>query len=508
MKVKLNQFYGIEINDFAVSVAKTALWIAESQMLEETKEIVFAAELDFLPLKSYTNIVEGNALLLDWEDLVPKEKLNFIVGNPPFIGKKEQTTMQKRDLTNAFDNNKVGNIDYVSAWHYKAIKMIKDSSILVSFVSTNSIVQGEQVPVLWAKLIEQGIEIIFAHSSFIWSAETKSKDIAKVHCVIIGFKHISNKQEIKKHLISAELKQEVDFINCYLVNAQHSLITNRTKPLSNVPKMNYGSMPIDKGNLILDKEDVEELLSENKNYKDLIRKYVGGQELLNNKQRWCLWLKNVSPMVYSKSKFIMNRLALTKKYREQSDRPQTLKMADYPYLFGEIRQPDNSMLVVPKVSSERRRYIPIAILTPDIIVNGSALVVPNADLYTFGVMISNVHMSWMRTIAGRMKSDYQYSKGIVYNNFPWPEVSEADREKVVLSAQSILNARAKYSGSTLAELYDELTMPVELRKAHQFNDKIIMEVYGMTKEVERKKTWLTESETVARLFKMYDEKQL
>ncbi|MDT2834327.1 N-6 DNA methylase [Vagococcus carniphilus] len=503
VQVKLNQFYGIEINDFAVSVAKTALWIAESQMLEKTKEIVYA-DIDFLPLKSYTNIVEGNALSLDWESVVSKNKLRYIIGNPPFIGKKEQTTEQKNELIKVFDEKKVGNIDYVSAWYYKALKMIDNTDILASFVSTNSIVQGEQVPILWPILIEKGIEIIFAHSSFVWSAETKSKDIAKVHCVIIGLKHSSNKKKINKYIISDELKEEVEFINCYLVNAKNTLIISRTKPISNVPKMNYGSMPIDDGHLILNEEEVKILVSENVDNKALIRQYVGGQELLKGKKRWCLWLEGVSPSLYSRSKIVMDRLSLTKEFRESSKRPQTIKMADYPYLFGEIRQPTSNMLVIPKVSSEKRRYIPLAMLTPDTIVNGSALIIPEADLYIFGIMTSNVHMSWMRIVAGRMKSDYQYSANIVYNNFPWPEENEKNREKIIKSAQAILDARNKYSNSSLSELYDELTMPVELRKAHQVNDRAVMETYGMIKTVNGKKTWLSETETIAKLFEMYE----
>jgi hypothetical protein len=503
VQVKLNQFYGIEINDFAVSVAKTALWIAESQMLEKTKEIVYA-DIDFLPLKSYTNIIEGNALSLEWEKVVQKNRLTYIIGNPPFIGKKEQTTHQKSELIEVFDQKKVGNIDYVSAWYYKALKMIENTNILVSFVSTNSIVQGEQVPILWPILIENGLEIIFAHSSFIWSAETKSKDIAKVHCVIIGFKHSSNKKKISRYIISDELKKEVDFINCYLVNAKNSMITSRNKPLFNVPSMNYGSMPIDNGHLILNEEELKELISENADNEILVRQYVGGQELLKGKKRWCLWLQGVSPSVFSKSKIVMNRLALTKVFRELSKRPQTIKMADYPYLFGEIRQPTSNMLVIPKVSSEKRRYIPLDMLTPDIIVNGSALIIPEANLYIFGIMTSNVHMSWMRTVAGRMKSDYQYSANIVYNNFPWPAENAKIKEKIIKSAQAILDARNKYSDSSLSEMYDELTMPVELRKAHQANDRVVMEAYGMIKTVNGKKTWLSETETVAKLFEMYE----
>jgi len=504
VKVKLAQFYGIEINDFAVSVAKTALWIAESQMLEATNDIVYA-NIDFLPLKSYTNIVEGNALTLDWEEVISKERLNYIIGNPPFIGKKEQSSTQKSELISAFDNKKVGNIDYVSAWYYKAINLIKNTNIHVAFVSTNSITQGEQVPVLWQILLEKGIELIFAYQSFIWSAETKSRDIAKVHCVIIGFKHKDSTSVLGKYLFTRDSKQTVPHINPYLIAAPDYIISSRTKPICDVSEMSYGSMPIDSGFLILDREEVEELILENEENKNFIKKYVGGQELIKNKERWCLWLEGLSPSLYKKSKFIMNRLSLTKEFRESSKRRQTVKMAEFPYLFGEIRQPSTRMVVIPKVSSENRRYVPICLIDPEVIVNGSALIIPEANNYILGIMISNVHMAWMRVVAGRMKSDYQYSANVVYNNFPWPTVSKEQEKKIAQTAQAILSARALYPDSSLADLYDELTMPVELRKAHQANDRAVMEAYGMTKIENGKKTWLSESETVARLFEMYEE---
>lgn len=504
VKVKLAQFYGIEINDFAVSVAKTALWIAESQMLEATNDIVYA-NIDFLPLKSYTNIVEGNALTLDWEEVVSKERLNYIIGNPPFIGKKEQSSTQKSELISAFDNKKVGNIDYVSAWYYKAINLIKNTNIHVAFVSTNSITQGEQVPALWQILLEKGIELIFAYQSFIWSAETKSRDIAKVHCVIIGFKHKDSTSVLEKYLFTRDSKQTVPHINPYLIAAPDYIISSRTKPICDVSEMSYGSMPIDNGFLILDREEVEELILENEENKNFIKKYVGGQELIKNKERWCLWLEGLSPSLYKKSKFIMNRLSLTKEFRESSKRRQTVKMAEFPYLFGEIRQPSTRMVVIPKVSSENRRYVPICLIDPEVIVNGSALIIPEANNYILGIMISNVHMAWMRVVAGRMKSDYQYSANVVYNNFPWPTVSKEQEKKITQTAQAILSARELYPDSSLADLYDELTMPVELRKAHQANDRAVMEAYGMTKIENGKKTWLSESETVARLFEMYEE---
>lgn len=504
VKVKLKQFYGIEINDFAVSVAKTALWIAESQMLEETKDIVFA-NIDFLPLKSYTNIVEGNALSIDWEKVVPKNKLSYIIGNPPFVGKKEQSPEQKSQLTEVFNGERVGNIDFVSAWYYKAIEFIEYTDIHVSFVSTNSITQGEQVPILWNILLKKGIEIIFAYPSFEWTSESNSRDIAKVFCVIIGFKHFSSTYNFEKLIINNSNKEIAHHINPHLVNADDIIISNRTQPICDVPTMNYGSMPIDNGYLILDKDDVSKLLTENPNNIRFIKEYAGGQELIKNKKRWCLWLDKTSPSDFKNSKFIRERLTKTQEFRRESKRPQTKKMADFPYLFGEIRQPETSMIVIPKVSSENRRYIPISIVSPETIVNGSALIIPKADLFTFGILISNVHMAWMRTTAGRLEMRYQYSSNVVYNNFPWPEVTDAQKEKISKTAQGILDARALYPDSSLADLYDELTMPKELRRAHQANDKAVMEAYGLTKIVDGKKTWLTESETVARLFELYEQ---
>ena len=351
----------------------------------------------------------------------------------------------------------------------------------------------------------KGIEIIFAYRSFVWSAETKYQNTAKVHCVIIGFKDKLSKENPKKYIFTDNGKDEVKNINPYLIEAPNCIITSRSKPINNVAEMRYGSMPIDDGHLILEKEDVENLLSENKNNKDFIKKYVGGQEIIKNKKRWCLWLDKMSPSEYNKSKIIMERIAKTKEFRENSKRQQTKNLAEFPYLFGEIRQPSTTMVVIPKVSSESRRYIPVSLINPDIIINGSALLIPNANLFTFGILISNVHMAWMRTVAGRMKSDYQYSANVVYNNFPWPEITEIQKEKIAKSAQAILDARAQYPESSLADLYDELTMPKELRKAHQANDKAVMEAYNMTKIVNGKKTWLTESETVARLLEMYED---
>lgn len=495
IKVNINQFYGIEINDYAVAVAKTALWIAEIQMLQKTQELLPDHDFEPLPLNANYNITEGNSLRVDWESVVPKDKLNYIMGNPPFVGKKEQTKEQKQELVDAFGNKVkgIGNLDYVTGWYRKAFDLLESSSIKASFVSTNSITQGEQVPIFWKELIKLGVCINFAYSTFRWDSEASLK--AHVHCVIIGF---SCTEEKVKKLYSSDRVQLVDNINPYLVNAPTVLINSRSKSIcSDTPQIYYGSMPIDDGHLILNNDDVQTLLKENADNKRYIRKYVGGAELIKNKDRWCLWLVKASPKDLQKSPIIKERIRLTAEFRKSSDRPQTLALADTPSLFGEIRQPDTDMIAIPKVSSENRRYIPISYVSPEVIVNGSALIIPNASLYHFGVLISNVHMSWMRTVAGRMKSDYQYSGSVVYNNFPWCSPTAEQKAKIEKTAQAILDARTLYPDSSLANLYDELTMPIELRKAHQANDKAVMEAYGFWGKLN------TESECVAELMKMY-----
>ncbi|MCR8967241.1 DNA methyltransferase [Streptococcus zalophi] len=503
VKVKLNQFYGIEINDFAVSVAKTALWIAESQMLEATKDIVYA-EIDFLPLKSYTNIVEGDSLLIDWEEVVPKDKLKFIIGNPPFIGARLMTKEQKTTLVDLFDGYKgAGNLDFVAGWYLKSAQIMQNTTIQTSLVSTNSIAQGEQASILWKLLLsELGMKINYAYQTFKWTSEAKNK--AAVHCVIISF---SYNDRIEKFLFSANGSvDKVKHINGYLIEARDTFIENRSNPISDVPKMQFGSMPNDGG--FLSNFSTDEKNEICKNYPQavkLFKKIVGAREFINNKERWCLWLHKVNPNEWRAIPPIRDVVQSVKELRETSNRASTRKLSDVPYLFGEIRQPEDSYLIFSRHSSENRRYIPIGFVEPDIISSDANLIIPNTTLYDFGILTSNVHMAWMRTVAGRLKSDYRYSAKIVYNNFPWPAITDQQKENIEKTAQAILDARQTYSESSLADLYDELSMPIELRKAHQTNDKAVMEVYGMTKVIDGKKTWLTESETVARLFEMYEE---
>lgn len=508
VKVNIHQFYGIEINDFAVSVAKTALWIAEYQMLEETQSIVNRS-LDFLPLKSYSNIVEGNALRIDWKEVIAPEKLNYIMGNPPFVGKKEQSKEQKEDLANIYLDKfgktykNANKIDYVSGWYYKSAEYIQNTKIHCAFVSTNSITQGEQVSSIWEPLYELfSIQINFAWKSFKWKSEASEQ--AAVHVVIIGFSCDNNIQYKKIYDVNNRIVNAHN-ISPYLLDAPTVFVYSAKKPFGNRVELIYGSMPIDDGYLILDDDDVKNILTSNPECCEAIRKYIGGYELINNKVRYCLWLDGVKPSIYNKCKFIMDRIEMNRLFRLSSKRSATKKLAEYPQLFGEIRQPDTEMLVIPKVSSEKRRYLPVAMIKPDIIVNGSALIMPNANHYLFGILNSNIHNEWMRTVAGRMKSDYQYSASIVYNNFPFPKITEHHRKSIEQTAQNILEARKQYKEWSLAELYNELTMPPELRKAHQANDRAVMEAYGFIKKVNGKATWYSPSECVAALMEMYQE---
>ena len=505
VKVQLSQFYGIEINDFAVSVAKTALWIAESQMLEETKDIVYA-NIDFLPLKSYTNIVEGNALEIDWETVVPKDRLNYIIGNPPFLGYSLQSPKQKADLLSVYVDETgkpyktAGKIDFVSAWYFKASQIMQNTSIRTALVSTNSITQGEQVASVWKPLYERfGIQIDFAHQTFKWNSEAKDK--AAVHCVIIGFSCIDNKGE--KRLFDGNNIELVDEINPYLKSGNTVFIENITNPICSVTKMTTGNRPADGGHLIIEAEEYDDFIRREPKSQKYIKRLTGAAEFINNKDRYCLWLVDASPKELRSMPLVMERIELCRQDR-LAGAPDRQKLADTPSIFRETKNPKQYM-VVPRVSSENRRYIPIGFLDENTIPTDSATIIEEATLYDFGILTSNVHMAWMRTVAGRLKSDYRYSAKIVYNNFPWPEVTDEQKEMISKTAQAILEARALYPDCSLADLYDELTMPVELRQAHQANDMAVMRAYGFQKIVDGKKTWLTESETVVRLLEMYED---
>ena len=545
VKVSIQQFYGIEINDFAVTVATTALWISEAQMLAETEKII-SRDIDFLPLKPYHNIREGNALRMDWDVIdVPSniptihaknvhlivdpepmmasepvtefDELNvvanrfdgnakpnvqryqvhydYIIGNPPFVGLSLRTESQQKDMSSVFmGNDRAGRLDYVAAWYKKAANLLKHSNTEIAFVSTNSIVQGEQVPILWGDLFQQNVIINFAYRSFVWSSEASQK--AHVHCVIIGF---SNHSKEKKYIFENGNMRSVNKINGYLVDADNVFIQLRGQANPNVPKLVQGNKPWDGGNLILSIEEKDELIAKYPQAEPLIHKFIGSYEFINRKARYCLWLKDVAPNEYRSIPEIMERLAKCAEVRRNTKTVAVQAQAETPMLFSQIRQPDSDYILVPETSSSSRKYIPMGFMSKDVIASNSTLVATNATLYLFGIMTSNVHMAWMRTVCGRLKSDYRYSPS-VYNNFPWPNPTEEQKAKIEQTAQAILDARAKYPDSSLADLYDELTMPVELRKAHQDNDRAVMAAYGFPV-----KSTFTESQCVAELFKMYKE---
>ena len=490
IQVSIGQFYGIEINDFAVTVAKTALWIAESQMMKETEDVVHMS-LDFLPLKSYANINEGNALRLDWP------RTDYIMGNPPFVGARLMGTEQKEDVSAIFPGWKnAGNLDYVSCWYKKAADLMAGTSIRAALVSTNSVTQGEAVANLWKPLFESGVHIDFAHRTFRWDSEAKIK--AHVHCVIVGFSTAPNNSP--KVLFTSERAQMVQNINGYLVEGPSVFIESRKKPICDVPNVVFGNMPNDGGHLSdYSDERMAEIVSAYPEAKALFKRFVGATEFINNKVRWCLWLQGVSPAIMKKIPPVMDAIAEVKTMRESSNRIPTRKLAEIPMLFGEIRQPDGEYIIIPRHSSQNRRYIPMGFVSPEIICGDANLLLPEATLYHFGVMSSNVHNAWIRTVCGRIKSDFRYSVNIVYNNFPWPAPTDAQKAKIEQTAQAILDARALYPDASLADLYDETTMPPELRKAHQQNDKAVMQAYGFDVAT------TTETSCVAELMRMYQQ---
>mgnify|MGYP003307298727 CR=1 FL=1 len=550
IKVDIHQFYGIEINDFAVATATTALWIAEAQMMAETEKLMHV-NLDFLPLKSYHNIIEGNALQMDWSHLPFKKEtitiiaekthlypideerdvlrepiikygeinlytkemdfapettvkknieFDYIIGNPPFVGYAYQSKEQKNDLQ-ALGSSMGSNVDYVSGWYWKAAEYMASHSRIkttrTALVSTNSITQGEQVSAIWKPLSERfHIHIDFAWRTFRWDSESSLK--AHVHCVIIGFSCKTANTNKRKTLYSESgKKNEVDNINFYLTSAPDIFIENRSKPICATAEITKGSQPTDGGNFFLTEEEKDNLLRECPEMQPYVKRFLGAEEFINNKKRYCLWLQGVSPQIYRNCKIVRERIEGVRKMRLASSKAATRKMADTPTVFTEIRQPESDYLLIPSTTSENRRYIPIGFFSNEVICGNANLMIPNASLYHLGILTSNVHMAWTRVVCGRLEMSYRYSAKVVYNNFPWPTPTEAQKSKIEQTAQAILNARAKYPDCSLADLYDELTMPVELRKAHQENDRAVMEAYGFN--------WRTmpESDCVAELFKMY-----
>ncbi|MCD8066481.1 MAG: methylase [Oscillospiraceae bacterium] len=496
IQVSISQFYGIEINDFAVTVAKTALWIAESQMMKETESIVLM-RLDFLPLKTNANITEGNALRIDWESVVPKYKLNYIMGNPPFIGARIMGSEQKQDVNNVFPKWKnAGNLDYVCCWYKKAADIMAGTTIRTALVSTNSVSQGESVANLWKPLMENGVHIDFAYRTFRWDSEAKIK--AHVHCVIIGFSIAPTDKD--KVIYTDSRPQIVNNINGYLIDADNIFVESRSKPICNVPEIGIGNKPIDGGNYLFTEEERNEFIKKEPAAQKYFKPWYGSQEFINRCPRYCLWLGDCSPNELRKMPECMKRVEAVRDFRLASKSAGTRKIAEKPTRFHVENMPTNNYLVIPKVSSERRRYVPIGLMNSEVLCSDLVFVIPDTTLYHLGILTSNVHMSWMRAVCGRLEMRYRYSKDVVYNHFPWPEPTDAQNAKIDQTAQAILDARALYPDSSLADLYDELTMPPELRTAHQQNDRAVMQAYGFSVRD------TTESACVAELMKMYQKK--
>ena len=548
IKVSIQQFYGIEINDFAVTVATTALWISEAQMLRETEKITHR-DIDFLPLKSYSNIREGNALRMDWNFIpyknglpsplpikslpssrtvpgykpVEKERIeirpnvhkityeeepkeeglimmyDYIIGNPPFVGARQMNSEQKEDVIHIFGEKwkNVGNLDYVCCWYMKGFQSTRIGHPRIAFVSTNSICQGEQVANLWQPLMEKGLRIDFAHRTFRWDSEASLK--AHVHCVIVGFSH---KDEKPKELLIYDNDKitKAGHINAYLMDAPDVFVSSRQQSICDIPSIGIGNKPIDGGNYLFTKEEMEEFIKVEPKSAQYFKPWYGSEEFIHQKPRYCLWLGGCSPAELRQMPHCMKRIEAVREMRLASNSAGTRKLADRPTRFHVENMPDTNYIIVPKVSSEKRRYVPMGFMSPNVLASDLVFVIPDATLYHFGILESNVHMAWMRAVCGRLETRYRYSKDVVYNNFPWPIPTEEQKAKIELTAQAILDARALYPDSSLADLYDELTMPVELRKAHQDNDRAVMQAYGFPV-----KSTFTESQCVAELFKLYKE---
>ena len=497
IRVNVDQFYGIEIEEFPVRIAQTALWLMD-HLMNMKASTKFGKYIARIPLTASPTIVNGNALTIDWETIVPKDELSYILGNPPFIGARIMSKEQKAEVNTVFEGMKDNsNLDYVTCWYKKAAKYIQGTQIEVGFVSTNSICQGEQVPILWPELMNRyKIKINFAHQTFKWSNEAKGK--AAVYCVIIGFSLAYRKdKKIYQYasVIDEPLETTAKQINAYLIDAPLLFIQKRTKPLCNVSEMLFGNMPNDGGNFLLSAKEKQHIIDKEPYLEEIIKPFMSADEFINNIPRYCIWLNDVSPAKYQKSKEIMNRINEVKKHRESSTRNATKKLADFPMLFGEIRQPETDYLLIPRHSSEARKYIPIGFLASDIIAADSCLIIPKATIYEFGLLTSLMHMAWTRYICGRIKSDYRYSASIVYNNFPWPKPTAKEKENIEAAAQDVLDARKKFPELSLADLYESTTMLPELVRAHQKLDKAVEAAYG--------RTFDNDGQRVAFLFEQY-----
>lgn len=499
--VDIDQFYGIEYDEFAVRVAEVAMWLIDHQMNMEASK-AFGAYFARLPLQKSASITHGNALQTDWKSLISPIELSYIIGNPPFYGKYLQTKEQKEDMKLVFTKVKgAGVLDYVTGWYLKAAQYIKGTTIKVGFVSTNSITQGEQTGILWNEMLNKyKVKIHFAHRTFNWTNEAKGK--AAVHCVIIAFanfdtkeKYIYDYEDIKGEPTKIKAKN----VNPYLVDAPDITILKRRKPISLVPEISFGSMPNDGGNFLFTDEEKQDFLKIEPKAEPYIRQLLSAREYLNGKKRWCLWLVGIAPSELKNLKKVQERVEAVRKRRAASTRAATQKLAAFPTLFGEVRQPNSDFVLIPRHSSESRKYIPMGFFSKDFIVSDSCLSIKDATLYTFGILMSEMHMTWVKYTCGRIKSDYRYSNELVYNNYPFPkEPSNKNKEKMERAAQKILDVRAKYPKSSLADLYNPLTMPPDLVKAHQALDKAVDLCY-------RPQPFTNERNRIEFLFNLYEE---
>lgn len=500
--IDVDNFYGIEINEFPAKIAEVALWLMD-HLMNLKLSIKFGRSFERIPLKKSAVIKNENALIIDWKNIIDVKELSYILGNPPFVGARMKSKEQSEEMKKVFNNMKgYGDLDYVSAWYKKSAELIKGTKIKAAFVSTNSITQGTQVSILWENLIKEcGVHIHFAHRTFEWNNEAKGK--AHVYCVIIGF---ANFNIDKKRLFDYEdIKGEpheiiAENINPYLIDFENIFVGSRKESICKVPKMVFGSMPNDNGNFFFKNEEKEEFIKNEPDAKQYIKNFIGSEEYINNKKRYCLWLENISPAELKKMPLVMERVEKVKQYRLSSTREATVKLANTPYLFGEIRQPKDDYILIPRVSSERRKYIPIGFMDKNTIAGDSCLIVQNAELYHFGVLTSIMHMTWTKYVCGKLESRYRYSKDIVYNNFPWPlDISEDIKTSIEIRAKGVLSARAMFPDSSLADLYDPLTMPKALIDAHNKLDLEVDKAYGV-----KKNELKNESDRIKFLFKMYE----
>jgi hypothetical protein len=508
--VNVDQFYGIEIEEFPAQIAQVALWLVDHQMNLRVS-VEFGLYFARIPLKSSPGIRHANALRLDWSEVLPAERCSYVLGNPPFIGKKEQTPQQKADFEPVMNGIKgFGVLDFVAAWYVKSAQYLRSvepqDGPRVAFVSTNSITQGEQVGVLWAWMLAQGVHIQFAHRTFSWSNEAKGN--AAVHCVIVGFgrenrhdKTIFEYADIKGEPLAVPAKN----INPYLVDAPNVVLAKASKPICAVPDMMEGSALIDDGHFLLTHEEAEAMIAAHPLAKKWIRHILSGEDFINGRSRQCLWLAAAAPAELRQCSGVMHRVEQVKNFRNQSNRLATQKLADTPSLFGEIRQPQSQYLFVPKTSSERREFVPIGFVERDVIINNTSLFVDEATPFHFGILSSTMHNAWMRATCGRLESRFRYSSSVVYNNYPWPgfagvALSDKHRNAIEQAAQCVLDARAQFADASLADLYDPLTMPPALLKAHQKLDAAVDAAYQPSGG---KKTYASDAERVAFLFELY-----